>query len=360
MNKKVYFVGSGYQGCWYARCLVPMLENGWQGTYTGLSKSSLKDPKLVMKEMMESDVIVFHRANTAQHHHLGRILKQAGKKIVFDNDDTFKLDKTHPFYGLDEKGFEENKVRMNNVIDNFIINSDLVTTSTEFLAKEYRKLHKNVVVLPNYVNPDDWEEPLKNTGDKVRIGIVGSVAYNHDFEHIKKVIKDLDDDDKVQIVLFGLWTGKKRKDNPLIGKVLKKEYKFWDSLKNKEQIQWCEMVDYFEVLNQSRLDMMIIPRRYNNFNQCKSNVKYLEASMLEIPVIAQGFPDKTSPYDADLDGENGILVTDNSKWTEEIMSLVNSKSKREFMGSNARQYVLDNYHIKDHAHKWAEAYNKLF
>jgi len=360
MNKKVFFVGGAYMGCNYVRLLLPMIENGWKGSYEGISKSTLKSPELVKKEMLEADIIVFHRANTNWHHRVAMILKQQGKKIVFDNDDTFQLTESHPFFGTDEKGFKENKRRMNNVINNFIINSDLITTSTEFLAKEYRELNKNVAVLPNCVNPDDWDEPLRNKGDKVRIGLVGSVAYNHDFEHIKKTIRKLDNMDNVQIVLFGLWKDVKRKDNKLVDKVLGKEYRFWDSIKNKEHIQWCPTEDYFNTLNNTRLDIMIIPRRHNHFNQCKSNVKFLEAGMLEIPVIAQGFPNKTSPYDDDIDGENGILVTDNTKWEEEIISLVNNKGKRLLMGSTAHQYVLDNYNIADHYTKWANVYNKLF
>ena len=353
---KVYFVGSGYGGCNYVRLFIPMLANGWRGAYQGISKNSLKDPKLVMKEMLESDVIVFHRANTNWHHRIGEILKQAGKKIVFDNDDTFILEQEHPFYGLDEKGFEQNKERMNNVINNFIINSDLVTTSTEFLAKEYRKIHDKVVVLPNCVDPDDWSPPLKNETDKVRIGFVGSVAYNHDFEGIKKVIKKLDEDNKIQVVLFGLWGNDKRKQNKKVEQTLHKEFAFWDTIKNKEQVSWRPIEQYFDTLNELRLDMMLIPRRENYFNKCKSNIKFLEAGMLEIPVIAQGFID--SPYE-ELDGENGILIKDNKDWYDEIMSLVNNKSKRLMIGATARKYVLDNYAINNHKNKWQEVYENI-
>lgn len=161
-NLKVYMVGGSYMGCWYVRCYLPMIHNGWSGNYLGLDTKSLKPVKLVEREMNNADIIVFHRANTAEHHRIAMILKGMGKKIVFDNDDTYKLDNFHPFVGLDEKGFEENKEKVNNVINNFIINSDLITCSTEYLAEEYRELNKNIIVLPNYVDPLDWEEPLRN------------------------------------------------------------------------------------------------------------------------------------------------------------------------------------------------------
>ena len=66
---KVYFVGGAYMGCWYVRCFLPMVENGWKGNYVGLSKSSIKNTNLVTREMMDADVIVFHRANNQHYHH---------------------------------------------------------------------------------------------------------------------------------------------------------------------------------------------------------------------------------------------------------------------------------------------------
>ncbi len=353
----VYFIGGAYMGCWYVRCFLPMIANKWKGSYFGLRKQSRKPPELVTKEILQSDVVVFHRANSNWHHRVGELCKQAGKKVVFDNDDTYRLDEEHAFFELDENGFKQNKEKVNNVINNFIFNSDLITCSTEFLADEYRKVNKNVVVLPNCVNPDDWQEPLRNEGDKVRIGIVGSTAYYHDFQNIKDVLKELDNNNKVQLVLFGLWTNQ---NNPLTEKVHHKEIMFWKGLKNKEHIGWVDMDRYIDTLNHLKLDMMIIPRRDNYFSRCKSNVKFLEAGMLEIPVIAQSFEDGNSPYDKDIDGTNGILVKDNSKWSEAIMDLVNNKEKRREIGKNAKKYVIENYDIKKHAHKWSEAYNSLF
>ena len=59
------------------------------------------------------------------------------------------------------------------------------------------------------------------------------------------------------------------------------------------------MIDYFDTLNDLELDIMMIPRKDNYFNKCKSNIKFLEASMCEIPVITNYFKD--SPYEKDGD-----------------------------------------------------------
>lgn len=351
---KVFYCGGNYMGCWQVRCLLPMIYNGWQGNYAGLEKK-LKPADQVREEMMRADIIVFHRADTNWHHRVAMILKQAGKKIVFDNDDTMNLDISDPFYGLDEKGFKQNKKKLNNVINNFVLNADLVTCSTEFLADEYRKINPNVVVLPNYIDPNDFDEPLRNEGEKVRIGIVGSTAYHGDFDRIKDVLRTLDADPKIQLVLMGLM--KTDPNNPKIAKVHKKELAFWESLKNLEWTQWVPMTEYYSTLNELRLDIMLIPRRESYFNKAKSNLKFLEAGMLEIPVIASSF--ENAPYENDINGVNGILIKNDDEWLEKIYLLANDKEKRRMMGKEAYDYILTNFNINNNYQKWAEAYQTL-
>lgn len=353
---KVFMMGSAYQGCYYLRCWLPLFYNNWYGSHVGYTKET-KPANVVAKNMAESDIVVFHRADTVEHHRIGMEMKAAGKKIVFDNDDTYNLSKNHPFFGLDEAGFEENKRMKNNVINNFIRNADLVTTTTEFLADEYRKINDNVVVIPNYVDPDDWDEPARNEGTKVRIGLVGSVAYHHDFHIIKDIIKELDDRGDVQLVLFGLQSKAHRKLNPKVSEVHNKENKFWDSLKNKEHVPWCDMGEYFTTLNELKLDLMLIPRLENNFNKSKSNVKFLEAAMCEIPVIASSFND--GPYEKDINGQNGIIVKTKEEWEREINKLIKNKKARRLMGRMAKDYVLKNYNINNHYTDWVDAYRRL-
>jgi len=356
---KIYFIGGSYMGCWYVRCFQPLLVNGWSGNYRGLTRR-LKPIDEIMREAQEADIIVFHRADTVDHHKMAIALKKMGKKIVFDNDDTYKIDETHAFYQLDDKGFKQNTEYMNNIINNFIYNSDLITCSTEYLAKEYREINPNVIVLPNCVNPDDWSKPKRNETDIVRIGVVGSTAYYHDFDIIKPVLKALNDNKKVQLVMFGLHADALREKNPLVNSIHTREYGFWDTLDNLEHVGWCSMVDYFSTLNNLKLDLMLIPRRESDFNKAKSNLKFLEAAMCEIPCIVSSFKD--APYEKDIDGTNGRYVKTNltEDWLKEINLLVDNKELRREMGKNAYNYVIKNYNIHDRGHLWAEAYQTLY
>lgn len=354
---KVYYIGNMSDGCYQVRCLLPQIHNGWNG-----STENLSDPKKpieqVFKEAMKADIIVFQRPTEEEKVKLVKLLQQAGKKVVFDNDDTYKPNSGVPtaVKRFTKKAGDKLKKYNKNIIE-FIKQADLVTTTTEFLADEYRQYNKNVIVLPNCIDPFNWDEPLRNEGDKIRVGLVGSVSANDEYEHIKEAIYYLKGREDVEIVVYGL-PPKDSEAHKIAREIYKKEMDFWDSFVDERQPQTA-IKDYFKTLNELKLDLMLIPRQENYFNKCKSNIKYLEASMCEIPVIAQGFTDKSSPYDKDIDGTNGILVKTGKSWIPAIKKLLDNKELRREMGKNAKQYTLKKFNIENNYKLWAEAYANI-
>lgn len=349
---KIYMMNSGNMGCCYPRILLPAYENGFLTDRKSVADKSKPDVSQIRADIQDADLVVFHRPESQEIIDFIKMLKRDGKKIVIDNDDTFKIDDNHP---LAEWTSYAHKVELQNrdkYFDEAAKLADLLTTTTPTLAKEYKQICDNVAVLPNCVDPMDWDEPLRSEG-KVRIGIVGSVTYAYDYAHIRDVIVELSEREDVELVMFGLGDLEHRKKNPEVTKHFESEYDFWDSL-DMEQIPWCPIEEYPTKLNEARLDIMLIPRRENYFNKCKSNIKFLEAAMCEVPVIAQSFPN--SPYE-ELNPNIGILVKDN--WREKIDELIENKALRRQIGKNAREYVLEHYNIEDNAYKWAKEYNKL-
>lgn len=361
INPRVYYVNSGLQGCYFVRCLLPLMANGWDGDQTSISlDSKLPEDKAISAQ--KADVVVFHRPEDEGKLKLARLLKKLGKKIVFDNDDTFKDNGGYRFNEyMDEKRFEKGMKSVNETIDLFIKEADLVTCSTDFLLEEYKKLNDNVIVLPNCVDPFYFDEPLKNEDGKVRIGIVGSLAVTADLEKCKPIIEHFKDREDVTIVLYSLPNNGVDK---ITRELYSEEYKWLDTLSTYKNIEWQPFTDfevYYDILNQLRLDIAIIPRDDNYFNRCKSNLKFLEMSMLEIPVIAQGFEDGQSPYERDEeDAKHMIIVKDDKNWIPEIESLIKDSERRVTMGKSAREYVISKYDIEKNANKWVEAYKSLY
>lgn len=354
---KVYFTNNGLDGCYNVRCLFPLQENGWNGdrTMMGLDRIS---PEQKSKAMVNADVIVFHRPEREEHIVMARKLKEAGKKIVFDNDDTYKDHNGFKFNDfMTEEKVKKGLDTLNTNIDTFMKEADLVTCTTEFLKKEYEQINPNVVVLPNTVDPFYYPEPKRNDTDIVRIGITGSVGVTADVEVLKPIIEHYQNDPRVRLVLLSL---PPEGENEIYKKLYVDEYAFW----NKVNIEWHSFVKsdvYYEYLNDLKLDMVIIPRSDSYFNRCKSNLKFLESSMLEIPIIGQSFSTGDSPYEVNPeDAKHLLLATDTQSWIEQIEKLINDKELRLKMGKKAKEYVENKYSIENNAQKWVDAYKSLF
>ncbi len=353
---KVFFTNTGLEGCYNVRCLFPLQENGWDGDRTMMGLERIK-PEAKAKALMDADIVVFHRPEKEDVLTVARKLKEVGKKIVFDNDDTYKDYNGFKFndFMTEEKAKKGLDV-LNKNIDTFMAEADLITCSTEFLKREYEQINPNVVILPNTVDPFYYPEPLKNDTDVVRIGITGSVGITADVNVLKPILEKYENDPRVRLVLLSL---PPEGNNEIYKKLYVEEYAFW----NKINIEWHSFVTsdvYYDYINKLKLDMVIIPRSDSYFNRCKSNLKFLENSMLEIPTIAQSFPTGDSPYELNPeDAKHLLLATDTESWIAQIETLINNKELRREMGKKAREYVEENYSIEKLGHLWKEAYSKL-
>ena len=352
---KVYHIAGGYDGCFYVRCMLPLIQNGWWGAKTSLRMKPESKEKM-LQGAMASDIIVFQRPMQQEHLEAAKLLKQAGKKIVMDNDDTYKSNGGLPkvmAYML-ERQIDEKMVDIDKRLMDFASISDLVTVTVPFLAKEYEPFNKNVLVTPNCIDPDDWAIPKRNDGTKVRIGLVGSVAMNNDTKYLTGLLRKLAKREDIELIVFAM---PPKDTNSETRKFFQHEISYWNTM----NVIWqpsVNLAEYFDTLNNLKLDIMLIPRDDNYFNRCKSNVKFLEASMCEIPVIAQGFEDGLSPYQNDAEALK--LVYTLEQWEATIEELISDKEKRRTLGRQAKEYVLKNYNIKDKAKIWLDAYKKIY
>jgi hypothetical protein len=322
-----------------------MKSGKWKGV---LKKGSGRKFYPAMAEAaMGVDVVVFHRPLSPEFLRAAQLLKQAGKKIVLDIDDTYlslRNSLTNP----------KTVAKFQELLANFAKTADLVTVSTENLAKEYRAVGCKTVILPNCVNPADWPKPLRNRGKKVRIGLVGSVVYNSDFDQIGKTIERLSADPRVQLVFF---TSRLK---GFVGNAERSLNFFQKKIRERLKItaEWhfnVPMAQYFKELNKLRLDLMLMPRQNNYYNSCKSNLKFLESSMLEIPVIAQN-PAQNA---ASEDDKFMKVCAGQKDWDRQIFELMANKSERLSLGKRAKKYVVKNYCISKNINLWRRAYKKL-
>src|ERR1035437_6156039 len=98
---------------------------------------SVPTPENKAKALVDADVVVFHRPERDEYLIVARKLKEVGKKIVMDNDDTFKDHNGFKFNELmDEEKAKRGLESSKNNLETFAKEADLITVSTEFLKKE--------------------------------------------------------------------------------------------------------------------------------------------------------------------------------------------------------------------------------
>lgn len=353
MINKILFVPGEYPFCYYYRGYLPGVYSNQMVVSDFLKRNGEFSGERMLAQAMDADVLVFQRPSSRSAIDLATSLKKKGKKIIFENDDTYT---GIPLQRLGNGKQIAIAKELSKNINDFLQIADGAIASTEILAKEYGKINPNVAVLKNCIDPLD-EFPCKpNTTGKFRIGLMGSVTSNDDYYHIKEDLKKLDERGDITIVIMGV----KFADGTIMPS-MQEDYEFWSSLKN---VEWHNVVHITEVMSYMAslaLDLAIIPRKEHYFNQCKSNLKFLEMSLLRIPVIAQGFSDGSSPYQG-RDAPYMQIVMPGESWYKAISEMIPDEPIRWIIKDKtqlAHDYVLENYNIKTYSKEWVKTIKKL-
>ena len=93
---------------------------------------------------------------------------------------------------------------------------------------------------------------------------------------------------------------------------------------------------YFSQLQ--NIDINIVPLMANDFNECKSGIRFLEAAMLSVPTIASEVGDFKHLI---RNGETGFIAPTRQDWTQPIEQLITQSQLRQQIGMTARQFVMD-------------------
>lgn len=96
---------------------------------------------------------------------------------------------------------------------------------------------------------------------------------------------------------------------------------------------------YWEFLSQA--DINIAPLKPNLFNDCKSEIKWLEAAVLGVPSIVT---DTKMYLEVLQDGEDVLIASTQQEWFEKLHQLVDDKNYRLRMANQAKQKALQEYH----------------
>lgn len=347
MTKALHVTGF-WSGNFYYRGYLPAIANGYLVSNDFIDGQKYNDGEALVKKMDLVDVVMFQRPNYDDLISLMKLARQKGKIVVFDDDDTFKLGEGVVPQNEEEQKFGE---KVNATRNEALRVAHGAICTTEFLSRELREINPNTVVIPNCIDPDDAGEVDENTTGRPRILILGSVVSNDDWHIARKAIESIAD--KVTFVLMGVPDEDKYTS-------YKEDMKFWRSLPHVEEYGNVVFGDYYNTIQNLACDIAIAPRADNYFNRCKSNLKFLECSMLGLPFIGQSFEDGLSPYEVNPQDINFLTLAKTSEdWENILNDFLANPNKYKELAKKAKEYVLEEYSIYKHAHKYEDFYKSL-
>jgi glycosyltransferase involved in cell wall biosynthesis len=327
-----------------------------------------------------------------------RQLQSMGIVVIGDIDDYWLPTKEHPIHQL----IVQNKIH-EKIVKNLKV-CDYVTTTTELFANEIRKFNKNVIVLPNAIDPQDsqFNEPTLPS-DKVRVGWLGGSSHLHDLKLLDGMVSKLSPiQDKLQYYVCGFdirgtvteinkQTGEKTqrpiKPEETVWvkyeeiftnnyKIITPRYKDYLDTFTENDYTGVEKENYVRVWtrpvnsyakNYSKFDISLAPIKNHMFNRMKSQLKVIEAGFYKKALIASN----VGPYTIDLkhalkngqftDG-NALLVNEtnnHSDWAKNIKKLVENPNLITDLGERLYETVKDRYDLNVVTAERASFYKSL-
>ena len=346
-------------------------------------------------------IVHFHRSIGQNYNECPALiekLKGMGIVVIGDIDDYWLPTKEHPIQQL----ILQNKIH--EKIVNNLKACDYVITTTELFANEIRKFNKNVIVLPNAVDPLDlqFNEPTIPS-EKIRVGWLGGSSHLHDLKLLDGMVQKLNPiKDKLQYYVCGFDirgtvteinkdSGQKtqRPIKPEETVWVKYEQIFTDNYKiitskYKEYLDTFVENDYSGVekenyvrvwtrpvnsyaKNYAKFDISLAPIKNHIFNRMKSQLKVIEAGFYKKALIASN----VGPYTIDLkhalknggftDG-NALLVNENnnhSDWAKHIKKLVDNPNMITDLGERLYESVSVKYNLNFVTAERASFYKSL-
>lgn len=298
------------------------------------------------------DIVVFHNClylADAQERIWKAIVyckKEYGTKFVLDIDDYWDYGKLHPYNNICQYNAFPQKMMMNFKL------FDYVSTTTEFFADKIRQYNSNVVVFENAISLNDAQFSMKKSySDRIRIGMTGGSSHTEDIKCLMGFWKHLSSRtlDKIEIVLCGYDIKNNKRvtidDNgKKIDEVDLGEKNNWWVNTEKEIITGVGNDHYNRIESKSimegkfgpvyeDIDILLAPLKNTEFNNCKSELKFIEAGFTGTAIISS----KVVPYsNFGIDQSDCLLVKDNTPegWARKITKLVNDNELRNRLASN--------------------------
>lgn len=242
------------------------------------------------------------------------MLRRQGKRVIVDVDDDYLspslvgwLRKSGATHIADS--WVENQPAHRRIVQE----ADAIICATAPLAYQYERLNPNVVVIPNMVDPADWEQPLRIDDGLIRIGWAAAAQHGPDAYLVEPALRWASEQTGVRVCCIGMDPG---------FDFAYTHYPYTRSLQH-----------YRDVI--SILDIGLAPLHKSRMNDGKSDLKWLDYTMGGALTIASDAP----AYASIRSGETGLLAKSARQFRDHLQFALEDPEAVMQMIGNARQYV---------------------
>ena len=304
--------------CGYYRTVLPITHIGRDLADSGISLVA----STRLDESDRHDCYIFGRVPDYATAIFARKVKRRGAKIVWDFDDSFwDIPEGSPVKEL----FGGPSI---DALEDSLLMADRVTVSTKHLAEvavgHCPFLAGNITVLENLI----WSAPYFRNGraeNLTKILWTGSHTHIVDIGPVYAVAEYVAATPNHVLIMYGFIP---------------------DDLKNAPNVihvPWGAKKNYESILSLIAPDVALLPLADNQFNRCKSAIKFFECAMAGALCIASDIP----PFaDVVEDLVSGVLLpnNDSSQWIETLREM---KGLEELdikdMRTNAKRHIMQEF-----------------
>lgn len=248
-------------------------------------------------------------------HHIGVVQNGENKILWADGENGFSLAKNR-------QALETYRTIMRL--------ADVVQCSTPYVEAAVKRelTPARTRVFPNSMRMDLYPQiKLEQESGKIKILWQGGIAHYEDWFPLRQALGNITA--KYPEVHWLIWGAQYPWVNELIPP---HRYTFYD---------WCAYQEYKLRLVTMDHDISLAPLSSNVFNDCRSAIKFYEASVLNKP--AATLAQRTGPYKSEvIEGETALLFDSPEDFEAKLSLLIEDAKLRRTLASNAKQWVSEN------------------
>lgn len=331
-----YGVDHRPHGSAHIRLLLPLQHPSLAGRLAVSAGESLEPADVVIVDRTWKYDVSLHAAEQ-----LIKAVRAQSSRLVYSIDDNLlDLDLSGGF----RAGFTLEQLA---VIRLLVRESDAVLVSTPPLADRLRPLNPNIHLLPNALDERLFpEKPTPDTRRPTPDGLL-KVGYMGTFTH----------DDDLYMILEALRTCAGRIELQLAGGIADARALEAFAPVNVTVLSPAGHHEYPDfaawMVRSLDWDLGIAPLEDTRFTQCKSDIKFLDYSLLGIPGIYSNVP---AYRDTVKHGETGWLADNTTAaWREALHTLIDAADQRQRLAIAAEDWVRQQRTLEYCAGSWAEA-----